>query len=214
MNLLYGVLYGFIGYLFFLSIILFRSIKRFNTIALITYLFIVLAFLNETLQTLSAKLFHSNILFYNLSSILEFSILLLLYHTIFRNRLISLIFLTLFVLAFVYYVFEIITNGNQIIYSTLFLTRNLCLVCISMLLFRNITKDLEYEDITDNYIFWINLSIFLYYFSTLVIFGIRNIINENQTANLIMMYIHFVLNFLFYGILAFSLKKVSKSMSL
>ncbi len=193
--MLYGVLYTFILYLLILCLGLLKEIKHFNTTSTIVYVFICAGFINEVLQTLSAKIFQSNILLYNFATIVEFSILLFLYHTILKSKLTKVLFLVLFVLFLLLYVLELIFNTGNTLYSSAYLVRNLTIVFISIFAFHLLVKEIGYENITDNSLFWINSGVFLYYGSTLIIFGLKNLMNHYQKLNFPLMYIHFALNF-------------------
>jgi hypothetical protein len=211
--MLYGALYTFILYLLALCVLFIKDVKRFHTSQKTIYFFICAAFLNEALQTLSAAIFHTNTILYNFATVIEFSILLFFFIKIFNTRSSNWVLFLVFVFFIIFYLAELYVNDSEKLYSISFLIRNVSVIFLSLFAFQKLVREIEYENITDNYLFWVCCGTFLYYSGTLFVFGLKNMVNKNSPLTNVLVYIHFLLNFLMYGLFAKGLLKVSKKTS-
>lgn len=208
--MLYHIHLLLIVYLFALSGISFFFRKRYDTTHLFAFALISFAFLSEGVMKICAILFHNNIPIYNLSGFTEF-LLVNIYFIYYLGSKYNNVFKSLILLVFlISFGLEIVHVGLFQMLKYCFLLKNIILVILSIIAFKQMLDIDKNELITNSSFFWINTAVLIYYTGTLLIFGIRNLANNFHLLDFTLFSLHLLFIYIYYTLLFIGLWKASR----
>jgi hypothetical protein len=199
-----------IVYLLVLAIISFRNRRNFDTAHSIIFYVINFALISEILLRLCAWYFRNNILLYNLFNLIEFLFFFYFYFKFIGRNLSKYTYLLILMITLIFYFSEFISRGVFSLLCYSFIYKNAVLILLSILAFRKVINSPKSELITDYSIFWINISVLIYYSTTFFIFGLRKYTASLYSLSNAVVYVHILFIFVFYGLLSVGLWKVKK----
>jgi hypothetical protein len=198
---------------FLLILCIFGFIKRkqYDTAHSFIFYAIIFALVSEVGMKLSGWYFKTNIVIYNISSLIEFLIFFLFYFIFLGKKSNKTIFVVALLVFVTFYSLEFLQKGLNSIFSYSFLYKNSILLVLAVVAMPKITGNVKATLITNYSMFWVNTAVLVYYSCTLFIFGLRKYTLHLPSLTLVATYLHLFFIFVFYGMLAIGLWKADRN---
>lgn len=208
------LIYTYIGYIsvFATFSTLFVAILRNKTLVKemrVLFLYVIIAAFVEILSSIFTKLNIQNLYLINLFTVAECTILSLFYIQILTTKKYSIIIYTLLFCFCGIFIYDVIfLHGFNSMAIFPIIVESFILIGLSLFYFYELARRMEYINILDNPLFWVNSAILIYFSGNLFLFIFSNYIltqPNNRLWNL-----HDILNIIYNVLLIIAFWKTPK----
>lgn len=184
--------------------------KQYDTANLFIFYALIFAFTSEVLMKISGWYFKTNIVIYNISSLIEFFIFFFFYYKYLGKDISNFFYFFAILIFFVFYFIESYERGLFRMFNYSFLYKNITLMVLAVIALPKIINHGKTSVITDYSVFWINTAILVYYSCTLFIVGLRKYTLHLPNLTIVATYLHLFFIFVFFSMLFTGLWKANR----